>query len=75
MEKSKEFILKREIGWQSYLCTLKYVSGKRVQFFHFSYPMICYRSFSRFFGFKLKPGESKRIKITIEFSEQPKEVQ
>ena len=58
MKRSKEFIIRRQRFWPS-SAQLNYLSGHPAV-------SLCYRSLVRHFGFKLKPGEKKRIRITIE---------
>ncbi len=58
MKKSKEFIIERKSFWPNHV-RLNYLSRNPATTF-------CYRSFVRFFSVKLKVGEKKRIKITIE---------
>lgn len=69
MKKSKIFILKRERGrWLSHLIEIKYTTGRAIQTHYSKQGLvgICYKTFSRFFGVKVPPGEQKRIRITIE---------
>lgn len=60
MAKSKEFKIKRGIGEYSYKCWLFYLNS------NIAVPYLCYKSIVKFFGIKLEPSESKRIRITIE---------
>lgn len=65
MTKSKEFIVERSGSSLLYgkSVFIKYLRGGIAGYDLNAY---CYGAFSRFFGIKLKPGEKKRIKITIE---------
>ncbi len=58
MKKSKEFIIERE-RWRYEHVYLRFLAGSNVI-------ELCYRSFVKSFSIKLKPGEKKRIRITIE---------
>lgn len=60
---SKDFIAERsKPGWRLRLVDIKFLNGKRAD-------SVCYKSFQRYFGIELEPGQKKRITITIEESE------
>ena len=63
MKKSKEFIIERghrkNTRCSAHWVMLKHFSGRTAYLF-------CQQTFNKHFNTKLKPGERKRIKITIE---------
>ena len=56
--KSKEFMLKR--GRWSSILSLRYLGN------HLHIAGFCSKAFQRYFGIKIREGEKKRIRITIE---------
>jgi hypothetical protein len=56
--KSKEFKIVRWEGFEPYL-DISFLNNRFVS-------RVCYLPFVRLFGIKLKAGEKKRIRITIE---------
>ena len=70
MKKSKEFLINRAKNGTKCL-SLKYINKKTVAlaplFGHLSFlGNICHSTFKRFFEIHVEPGQTKRIRITIE---------